>query len=334
MGRASSLKQTVYPWVRDCEIDLGHLPVTVTQTSPSNFRYAMITWAIVVPVFCLILYEFVVDARGIAVLMAVISIACAFLFIADFRHRTINFSPDWVVIKDRSWRGRKNFSVPYTEFKGVLRIVRLGAGTYFMNAIVLNHADRRKSITLFQTNTLLMFVPHTVAKPAPRDKWKEYARTLNLPAQEETPEGIITYVLDDLGKSVKELARKGKLAVQFDHSLPPPKRLAVESMRDGDKEVRAVRIKGSLIGPRAARVEVAAGELAIREGAKKERHLPFGDIESVQILCFIPGGALATKYFNLLTISTATEEIALGHGLSVEALKWLRDYILTAMIDG
>lgn len=319
MSRAFSYEQIEYSLVRDCDIDLGHPPVTVTLSTP---RFDLILSLMLLAVF-VGLYIFVptddIEIGWIA-LAALGGFFLVIMPVADYRHWTVTLSSDWIDVKGWSWRGREDFSMPYTEFTGVLRITRFGLeGRNIVNAIVLNHTDSRKSTPLFQGsyNAIL----------SPRDKWKAYARTLRLPTQEETPEGIITHQLGDLDKSVKELAKKGKLPVQFDRSLAPPKGLAVEFAPDGDRQIRAVRMKRSAIWRRAPGVEIVAGAIAIRGvGKKGEAHLPFRDIESVQ--------SLGDDANRMLVISTAEEEITLGEGLSDEALLWLRDFILAAIIEG
>lgn len=62
-----------------------------------------------------------------------------------------------------------------------------------------------------------------------RQKWEYYARTLNLPAMVETDEGLVIREIDDLGKSVREMAEKWNIKEKFDPKAPVPGSLIVKN---------------------------------------------------------------------------------------------------------
>ncbi|MGN0914204.1 MAG: hypothetical protein ACI4OW_04845 [Alphaproteobacteria bacterium] len=72
-----------------------------------------------------------------------------------------------------------------------------------------------------------------------RKKWEYYARMLNMPTLIMTDEGMVSRDIEDLNKSIKEMAEKWHLANQFDDRAPLPPTIAY--VRKADKTVIKAR---------------------------------------------------------------------------------------------
>lgn len=72
-----------------------------------------------------------------------------------------------------------------------------------------------------------------------RKIWEYYARTLNLPTLIMTDEGMITRNIEDLNKSIKQMAKKWNLENKFDDRAPLPPSIAY--VRKADKMVIKTR---------------------------------------------------------------------------------------------
>ena len=62
--------------------------------------------------------------------------------------------------------------------------------------------------------------------------WEYYARTLGLPALLMTDEGITTRRVEDLDKSIRQLAKEGLIENKYDDRSPLPNALALVRKRD------------------------------------------------------------------------------------------------------
>ena len=65
-----------------------------------------------------------------------------------------------------------------------------------------------------------------------RKIWEYYARTLGLPALLMTDEGITTRRVEDLDKSIRQLAKEGLIENKYDDRSPLPNALALVRKRD------------------------------------------------------------------------------------------------------
>lgn len=72
-----------------------------------------------------------------------------------------------------------------------------------------------------------------------RKIWEYYARTLNLPTLIMTDEGMVTRNIEDLNKSIKQMAKKWNLENKFDDRAPLPPSIAY--VRKADKMVIKTR---------------------------------------------------------------------------------------------
>jgi hypothetical protein len=133
-----------------------------------------------------------------------------------FRRKTITIGDELVQCEERSLRGgRESWVQAVSGYRGVLyQITRIqhGKSTYTAYAVRLEHLDGDRSIPLYLS---------TDPEEA-RRQWERASRRFRLPALEETAEGEIRRDVEDLDKSVAELAVEGKLEIDFEARPPPP----------------------------------------------------------------------------------------------------------------
>ena len=65
-----------------------------------------------------------------------------------------------------------------------------------------------------------------------RKMWEYYAKGLNLPALIMTDEGMVTRKVEDLDKSLRDLAQDGLIESKYDDRTPLPPSLALVRKRD------------------------------------------------------------------------------------------------------
>jgi len=151
-----------------------------------------------------------------------------------FKRQTIEISRELVRVT-----GKGSFAAqwdePVSAFKGILRrtdedtsigMPEYGGGmkvTIFLVELV--HPDRRKTILLYKSDT----------EEVIRKLWKDAARTLHLPALDETSGGIVICAPEDLDKSIRDLAAEGKISTIFDADTPPPEGIVWKLTEDGLK---------------------------------------------------------------------------------------------------
>jgi hypothetical protein len=132
-----------------------------------------------------------------------------------FRRKTITIGDELVQCEERSLRGgRESWIQAISGYRGVLyQITRVqrGKSSYTAYAVRLEHLDGDRSIPLYLS---------TDPKMA-RRQWERASRRFRLPALEEAAEGEIRRDVEDLDKSVAELAAEGKLETDF-QARPPP----------------------------------------------------------------------------------------------------------------
>jgi len=161
--------------------------------------------------------------------------------LAFFRRRRVTFGHDGVEVVGRSLFGRESWSARYDDFQGVLyrtRTVNRKNGSTTYQIIELRHHEPDRSLPVYVATTTT----------PPRGEWENYARAFGLPALEDTGAGLLARAVDDLDKSLKELAEEGKLeAPSFDSTSPPPKGLiAGATTVDGVEALRVVVTAGRI----------------------------------------------------------------------------------------
>lgn len=158
--------------------------------------------------------------------------------ISAFSKREAVFGNEAVEVSGHSLLGIEKWREPFSKFKGVLhREKSVGGGenraTKIYQIIELEHDDPKKNIPLMVEESGTM----------PRDAWEAYAKWLHLPAMMTIAGETTTRDLEDLDKSIAELAADGKIATRLDFSnAPPPKGLLVARETIGNEECLRVAI--------------------------------------------------------------------------------------------
>jgi len=133
------------------------------------------------------------------------------------RVRTTVFDGTAVSVDSVSIFGRKQWTEPLQRFKGILSRSEYHSGgknsaSYTLYIVELFHDDRKKRINLYESRR----------DEGLRGIQEDYCRKLNMPALEGEGTQMVVRAVEDLDKSVRELAREGKLEVAFNPSATPP----------------------------------------------------------------------------------------------------------------
>lgn len=148
------------------------------------------------------------------------------LIFSYIRYKKILFDGKTVEIIHRPAIGeKKSFKEKLQNYEGVrFRIEFFQFG--FMNKnkyiIELYHKNPNKTAPLYISTSDKNI----------RRIWEYYARTLKLPALIMTDEGMVSRRVEDLDKSIRELAAKGLVENKFDNRAPLPPSLALVRKRD------------------------------------------------------------------------------------------------------
>ncbi len=137
----------------------------------------------------------------------------------------IEIDGDIVWVKQRGLRGWTEWHAALQDFAGVVKyrkVVRRKKRTHSYYLIDLKHPEAKKTLNLYYSGS----------EADLRKKWEHYARTLGVPALEETAEGVISRAVDDLDKPISDLIREQKVSVDYDALRSKAKGLAVDI--DGD----------------------------------------------------------------------------------------------------
>jgi len=137
----------------------------------------------------------------------------------------IRFTSDSVEYNEKSVFKESRWIEPVKQYNGILRRVetrerssgsRSTSRTY--HVLTLHHKDKEKCIDVYES----------LLEENLRDLQEHFARLFNLPALEDSEEGIIYRGVDDLDKSIHELVQENKLQINFNSTERPPPRLSLE----------------------------------------------------------------------------------------------------------
>lgn len=226
-------------------VDLGDLPATIDLT-PSRIAVAIgVAFGCVWLAFSMPLVTQTAGAGGLALVITLIFPAIGIVIAGGsllqlFTHRRVTFDEGGVEVEGRSLRGRESWRLPYDDFAGVLhrehRIKRKHGSTTYQ-IIELHHRDRDKCIPLHVTR----------GTEIPRAAWEGYARALKLPALQDSGGRIVERAPEDLDASLKDLAARGRISIDFDPNEAPPSGLAVrQDKEDGADVLRVALTRGRL----------------------------------------------------------------------------------------
>lgn len=142
--------------------------------------------------------------------------------------RTTSFDGNMIKVVSKSLFGRKEWSEPLKSYEGVLARSEYRSGgknspSYTLYKVELIHPNKDHKLLIWQN----------LSEDGWRAKWEAYCRELKLPAMEKDGDSYVKRQVEDLDKSISELAAEGKLKVNFDPASTPPKPLQVQSHDDG-----------------------------------------------------------------------------------------------------
>jgi len=231
--------------------------------------------------------------------------------------------------------------------------------SYTLYIVELYHTDKDKIVILYQS----------ISPEGVRAIWEDSCRKLNLQAVEKDGSSLIKRDVEDLDKSVRDLVNEGKLGIDFDMSQSPPKGLqaksvggifqVIEKLNYLSLIVRSVFVLAfwglfvlhfifisknwivfassslfywvavaEIVFPAAftrASIKIGEDSLFLNRitlwGETAGKTILTSEIESVVVS--------DSRGRNEVLIKTDQQEVAIGRGLSAEALQWLKNRILS-----
>jgi hypothetical protein len=354
---------------RSLKLDLRQLPVTYTTKGSMGAGIGLILLGVAcVGMSTWILVEIFsmgnINVAAINVPLAFASIGTIIFLVGlnePFRTTTITIDRLRVSYASMSRFRSKQWMEDIDKFEGIFSREEYHRGgknrrSYTLYIVELFHNDSKKTIRLFQSTS----------SQNVRAIGEEFCRNLNLPALEKNGSYIVKRNVEDLGKSVRDLVKDGKLRIDFDPSRPPPKGLQAEVAGDmfqvivnddgftifrvivpllipivfifiglGKQEPMPL-VGGTVIG--LTMVMSILWSVFTRESVKigeetivLNRTTPWGEtagtvIVTSDIKSVVVGESGRSKQ---VLIKTDQQQFALGSGLSAEAQKWLSSCIMS-----
>lgn len=147
-----------------------------------------------------------------------------------FTHTVTDFDGRTFRYRHKSLFGSKAWEEPLSEYEGVMSRSEYHSGgrnssSYTLYILELLHPDEQRRIRLRQSRS----------SSGHRASWETYSRQLGLPAlkqDEDADKGYTRRDVEDLDKSVRELAAEGKLEISFDPAAAIPDKLELNTRGD------------------------------------------------------------------------------------------------------
>ncbi|TVQ75086.1 MAG: hypothetical protein EA363_00940 [Balneolaceae bacterium] len=239
----------IVPSVVNRKIDLTSLPAVYQGRGSRGMGFFLVIFALIwggIPgliFFGMITSSEYDPAMLFILIFPVIGIGILLFGLYNLTFReTIRIDAANVTRESQSIFGYKYWTEPLQRYPGVLQRTERRSGgknssSYTLHIVELHHEDKKKRVTLYESRSSDGF----------RKTWEDYCRQLNKPALEVGKGKMVSRAVEDLDKSVRDLAREGKLAVDFDPRKPPPP--GFDLRVDGDQlRVALPKTKNSLIG--------------------------------------------------------------------------------------
>lgn len=235
------------------KFNLEQLPPTHVEKGSKGLGIFLICFALFwggIPTFALA--KAIANGKftpGLLFLLIFFAIGVA-LFIFGFNQffsKTVTtIDSEKVSVKSKSLFGKKHWSEPLSNYEGIMSRSEYHSGgrdrtSYTLYIVELYHKDRDKRVDLYESRS----------DEGVRTIWEDCCRNLSLPAIEESSSGLIKRDVEDLDKSVRELAREGKVKMDFDPRQQPP--AGITARVEGDVLAltvlkKRVSVPGALIG--------------------------------------------------------------------------------------
>lgn len=275
--------------VDNYEIDLRTLPVVHEDKRNRKTGIFLMVFAAFwggLPTLALILSILSGNFEPGLLFILLFTIIGTVLFIVGLKlattRRVIEISGSKVRFDQRSIFGATLWDEPLSRFQGIRSRSEYHSGgensaSYTSYILELYHPDRKKRITLYESRS----------SEGLRNRHETYCRQLGLPALEGDDDTSLTVRdVDDFGKSVQELAREGRVKVDFDPTQPPPSGIQL-APEDGQLRIILPRSRiqwaGPLIGGGVAGVFTVVGFIM------KEAPVFIGIIGLVVLLAIVAG---------------------------------------------
>ncbi len=239
----------IVPSVVNRKIDLASLPAVYQSRGSRGMGFFLVIFALIwggIPglIFIGMISSGEYDPAMLFILLfPVIGIGILLFGLYNLTFReTIRIDATNVTRESQSIFGYKYWTEPLQRYPGVLQRTERRSGgknssSYTLHIVELHHEEKKKRIILYESRSPNGF----------RKIWEDYCRQLNKPALEGGKGNMVSRAVEDLDKSVRDLAREGKLEVDFDPRKPPP--AGFDLRVDGDQlRVTLPRTKSSIIG--------------------------------------------------------------------------------------
>lgn len=144
--------------------------------------------------------------------------------------KVLKIDKDRIEYSESSFFGQKAWSEKLANFMGVgcrTQFYRGGKNnhSYTFHVVEIIHRDKAKNVCLYRSQN----------SAGLRKIWENYCQQLNMSAIEGQGVDAVIRDVEDLDKSVVELAAEGKVEVKFDPSARPPSRLKVKVEKENLK---------------------------------------------------------------------------------------------------
>lgn len=181
-----------------------------------------------------LLSEIFADGHPIIVLFAVFPLTGVGLFAWGisqlFERRSVLYGETGVEVAERTWKGARQWSVPYSDYLGILQrehIVRRKNSSTTYQIVQLLHADATYDLPLYVVR----------GDSAPRDRWEALSARFGLPALQLDDDRVTARPSAALNASLAEQVRAGQLQGDATTSRPPPDGIVMRREGEGRSEV-------------------------------------------------------------------------------------------------
>jgi hypothetical protein len=264
----------------------------------------------------------------------------------------------------RSLLSSKQWVEELSGYEGLLYREEYHAGgkhqrSYTLYTVELHHQDKDKVIKFFQSTS----------SQGVRAVQEDLCRRLSLPAVEKDGSNLAKREVEDLDKSICELVREGKVSIDFDPSSSPPKGLQAVATGDtlqiivkkdefsvvnavillaipgvfifiglANKGALPMLLIGTVVGlvmaAQLLRATFTRASLRIGPGTVSLIHItPWREttVMSLRTAEIRHVVVRETRGLGEVLISTGPQQMAIGRGLSSDALQWLKNCIVTTV---
>lgn len=237
--------------------------------------------------------------------------------------QTVTLGLEDLTFKQSGPTGSKQWTERYENYRGVgthSEVRRSKDSSYTVYIASLVHADGSRTFKLGEWRSAGLA----------REMQETAARTFNLPALERTTEGYIERSVEDLDKTVGELVKEGKVALNFDPSAPPP--ADIKLTYQGDTAVlESASKKGGIFGRPRTSLRISPQELELKLiiafGRGFTTRMPTAEVESVTLAPPSSGGSGPPR----VTVAGDRQQMDLYVGDNEASQVWLRDFVIAML---